>query len=105
MWGEYRIAQDSVAGRRRLEEAMEERRGAEEGVSGYRAIRRGWFLGEEALKKELLAQMGKGFGAHHGGEERQESAEQQAEGLDKGRTGPIGVGRSGVEAPAQRRAA
>ena len=79
--GEYRIAQDSVAGRRRLEEAMEERRGAEEGVSGYRAIRRGWFLGEEALKKELLAQMGKGFGAHHGGEERQESAEQQAEGL------------------------
>jgi len=79
--GEYRLAQDSVAGRRRLEEALEERRGAEEGGIGYRTIRRGWFLGEEALKKELLAQMGKGFGAHHSGTERQESAEQHAQGL------------------------
>jgi len=43
--------------------------------------RRGWFLSEEALKKELLAQMGKGFGAHHGGAERQESAEQHAQAL------------------------
>src|SRR5258705_3773388 len=61
-----RVAQDSVARRRRLEEAMEERRGEEEGVICYRAIRRGWFLGEETLRKELLIQMGKGFGAHHG---------------------------------------
>lgn len=81
--GEYRISQDSIAGRRRLEEAMEERRAAEEGVTDYRAIRRGWFLGEEALKKELLVQMGRGFGAHHGGKERQESAEEQAEQLTR----------------------
>jgi putative transposase len=76
--GEYRIAQDSAAGRRRLEEALEERRGAQtEGA--FQAIRRGWFFGDDALKQELLAQVSAKGGASHYGEELRESAEAQAQ--------------------------
>jgi REP element-mobilizing transposase RayT len=78
--GEYRIPKDSAAGRRRLEEALEERRGAEEGQA-YKAIRRGWFFGEEQLKQELLAQVGARAGPCHYGEELRESAEARAEGV------------------------
>jgi len=76
--GEYRIPQDSVAGRRRLEEALEARRGAEEG-SVYKPIRRGWFLGDKSLKQKLLAHVAGKAGEHHYGEELRESAEARAE--------------------------
>ena len=76
--GEYRIPADSAAGRRRLEEALEQRRGAEEG-NDYKTIRRGWFLGEEALKQELLAQVSEKVGKWHYGEAVQESAAAMAE--------------------------
>jgi hypothetical protein len=45
--GEYRIPQDSAAGRRYLETQMELRRAAEAGTD-HRHIRRGWCLGGEA---------------------------------------------------------
>jgi hypothetical protein len=61
-----------------LEKALEQRRGAE-GRQEYKAIRRGWFLGNEALKKELLAQMSKKAGKSHYGEELLESVEAKAE--------------------------
>ena len=76
--GEYLLPKDSPAGRRRLEEALEQRRGAEDGRE-YKAIRRGWFLGDEVLKKELLAQMSEKAGESHYGEELRESAEAKAE--------------------------
>ena len=76
--GEYVLPKDSPAGRRRLEEALEERRGAEDGRE-YKAIRRGWFLGDDALKKELLAQMSEKAGESHYGEELREWAEAKAE--------------------------
>ena len=76
--GEYHLPKDSVAGRRQLEKALEQRRGAE-GRQEYKAIRRGWFLGNEALKKELLAQMSKKAGKSHYGEELLESVEAKAE--------------------------
>jgi putative transposase len=76
--GEMRIPRDSPAGRRELERLMEMRRTAEEGGT-YKPIRRGWFLGEEAFKKELLEQMKERMGAEHYGMERQEAAEAQAE--------------------------
>ena len=44
-------------------------------------MRRGWFFGAQQLKEELLEQMGGEMGAHHGGEEKQETDEQKAEGL------------------------
>jgi len=76
--GEYGVAQDSAAGRRRLEEALEQRRGAEEGDE-FKPIRRGWFFGEDALKQEVLAQVAAKQGAWHYGEACQESAAAKAE--------------------------
>ena len=76
--GEYRIPQDSAAGRRRLEEAVESRRAEEDGEV-YQSIRRGWFFGGKALKEELLEQVSAKQGAWHYGEELRESAEAKAE--------------------------
>ena len=76
--GEWGIPRDSWAGRRRLEQALEARRGAEAGEE-FKPIRRGWCLGEEKFRKELLAQMGERVGAEHYGDERAESAEATAE--------------------------
>ena len=78
--GEMRIPKDSSAGRRELERLVEAQRSAEEGIA-YKPIRRGWFFGEKALKKELLGQMKGRIGTEHYGEERQETAEAQAEGM------------------------
>ncbi|MBI4557404.1 MAG: transposase [Candidatus Hydrogenedentes bacterium] len=76
--GEYRIAADSAAGRRRLEEALEARRAADEG-SDYKPIRRGWFFGDKTLKEELLVAVNAQAGGWHYGEELRESAEAKAE--------------------------
>ena len=76
--GAWGIPEDSPAGRQRLERALEERRGAEEGEE-FTPIRRGWCLGEETFREELLTQMSERMGAEHYGEERAETAEAQAE--------------------------
>lgn len=78
--GEMRIPRDSAAGRREFERVMEKRRGAEE-PQQLQAIRRAWCLGDEEFRKELLEQMGPRMGRHHGGDERQQTAEAQAEQL------------------------
>jgi REP element-mobilizing transposase RayT len=78
--GENRIRADSAAGRRRLETLLEGRR-AEESGADYRQLRRGWCLGDEAFRQELLGQMKDRMGAEHYGSERQERNEAQAEGL------------------------
>ena len=56
MLGEWGIYKDSPAGRQRLEWALEERRGLAEGDE-FKPIRRGWCLGEEKFREELLTQM------------------------------------------------
>ena len=76
--GEYRIPKDSAAGRRVLEQALEERRQSE-ACADYKAIRRGWCLGEATFRKELLAQMTERMGAEHYGEERLETDVEKAE--------------------------
>ena len=78
--GELGIPKDNGAGRRELERVMEGRRGTE-AAGSYKAIRRGWFFGEKALKKQLLAQMSERLGPEHYGQERQESQEEKAEQL------------------------
>ena len=76
--GEYRIPKDSPAGRRQMEQALEGRRGAELGAE-FKAIRRGWCLGAERFRKELLAQMSERIGAEHYGAERAETDAEKAE--------------------------
>ena len=80
--GEHQIPKDSPAGRRRLEELVEQRRGAEDGEA-YKTIRRGWFLGEASLKEELLAKASTRTGAWLYGAVVQESALVLAERLVK----------------------
>lgn len=78
--GELGIRQDDAAGRRRFGQAMEERRSKAE-PDQWKAVRRGWFFGGTRLKEQLLEAMGAEMGEHHGGEERQETDEQQAQRL------------------------
>jgi REP element-mobilizing transposase RayT len=78
--GEMGIPKDSAAGRKQFERVMEERRWQETSEE-YARIRRGWCLGEEAFRKELLAQVEERRGASHYGEELQESATAKAERL------------------------
>jgi hypothetical protein len=75
---EYRVAQDTAAGRRHLEGELEARRQAESGAD-YKAIRRGWCLGEASFRKELLEQMTGQLGAEHYGEERAETDVEKAQ--------------------------
>lgn len=76
--GEYGIAKDTPAGRRALEQALEARR-PEEADADYRAIRRGWCVGGDEFRKELLTHMTERLGAEHYGAERSETAEAKAE--------------------------
>ena len=80
MLGEYRISQDRAAGRRQLAECWELRRPAEV-VGEFKAIRRGWFFGGDALQQELLALAPEPTGPSHYGELVRESATAKAERL------------------------
>lgn len=76
--GEMGIPQDSAAGRRRFEQGMEERRQRDE-PGAWKGVERGWCLGDEEFRQELLEQMEPQMGRHHGGAERQETATARAE--------------------------
>jgi putative transposase len=96
--GRLGIPQDTAAGRRFFERQVEERR-AEEDPQTFQQIRRGWCLGDEAFRKELLEQMDGGFGAEHYGEERRAGEEERAEllvqaGLRKARWQEADLGRT-----------
>jgi len=80
--GECGLPQDSAAGRRMLEQGLEERRAAEVGAD-YKQVRRGWCFGPEQFRKELLGQMKERLGAEHFGEERQETIAEHAEAIVK----------------------
>jgi hypothetical protein len=57
---------------------MEQQRERDE-PGEWKTVRRGWFLGGAEWKEQLLEQMGRGMGAHHGGDEKRETDEQKAE--------------------------
>lgn len=75
--GEHGVPQDSAAGRKYFAAAMEARRQAEL-AQEFKAVRRGWYLGDKAFRKELLGQMQDRRGSEHYGEERFESDEAKA---------------------------
>ena len=76
--GEMGIPKDSAVGRKEFERRMELRR-QEDPPEQWKGVRRGWCLGDEAFRKELLAQMAEQAGASHYGEELLESAEEKAQ--------------------------
>jgi len=75
LFGEHAIPKDSPAGRKQFERRMELRRAAEDGDE-FGPLERGWCVGSEAFRKELLAQMS--AGPEHYGEEIRESGEEKA---------------------------
>ena len=77
LFGEMHIPQDSVAGRRQFGLDMEQRRGSET-AQQWKGLERGWCLGDETFRQELLVQAEGKFGANHYAGQRQESSEEKA---------------------------
>ena len=75
--GEHGVPLDSKAGRQHFNGVMEARRQGEQ-AQEFKAVRRGWCLGDKTFRKELLNQMQGRRGANHYGEERFESDEARA---------------------------
>jgi REP element-mobilizing transposase RayT len=75
--GEMHIPKDSPAGREQLEAYLEGRRTAEDGDE-LKGIRRGWCLGGETFRSELLEQAQASAGENHHSQTRRESAEEKA---------------------------
>jgi putative transposase len=69
--GEWGISKDSPAGRRRLSQVMEHRRQEESPERNWKAVERGWCLGDEEFRAELLAHVSQLRGDHYGEELRQ----------------------------------
>ncbi|MHB8522995.1 MAG: transposase [Limisphaerales bacterium] len=80
LFGEMGLPRDSAAGRREFERRLEERRRAPTNDE-WNGIRRGWFLGDDALRQELIGQMTERSGPNHYAQPRRESAVEQAERL------------------------
>ncbi|MSU37149.1 MAG: transposase [Pedosphaera sp.] len=80
--GEKRIPTDSVAGRREFARGMEERR-TERLRAEFKAVERGWCLGSEEFREELLAAATERIGATHYGAERRETETFKAQRLVK----------------------
>jgi REP-associated tyrosine transposase len=75
--GEHGIPNDSAAGRAEFEKHMELRRAAEDGQE-VKGLTRGWCLGSESFRKELLTQINLRAGAEHYGEEIHAAEEEKA---------------------------
>ena len=80
LFGEWRIPQDSEAGRREFCAGMELRRRSD-ADDEFKPLRRGWCLGSEEFRQELLAQVSERQGGWHYGAELVESAQAKAERL------------------------
>jgi REP element-mobilizing transposase RayT len=75
--GELGIPKDSAAGRAQLEQYLETRRAQEDGDE-FKIIRRGWCLGDEAFRKELLAGVHTRATESHHAETRRETTAEKA---------------------------
>ena len=80
--GEKRIPKDSVTGRREFAADMERRR-REDLRAEFKPVERGWCLGREEFRQELLAAATERIGATNYGAERREMEEAKAQRLVK----------------------
>jgi putative transposase len=78
--GEWGIPRDSAAGRRAFAQGMEKRR-LEDVKEEFRRVERGWYLGDEAFRRELLEQVSTPPSPSHYGQAVQEAVEVRAEKL------------------------
>ena len=87
--GEKGVPKDSESGRKQFALEMERRR-SEESAADYEEVRRGWFLGSEEFRQELLAAAGERVGPSHYGSDRHESGVQKADRIVKEETARLG---------------
>ena len=78
LFGEWAVPLDSAAGRREFAAQMEARRQGQQDPQ-FKRVRRGWCLGGQQFRKDLLSQMSQRRGQWHYGEEFRESAQARAE--------------------------
>jgi hypothetical protein len=79
--GEHGIPQDSPAGRQEFERHLEQSRLEEESEAALKPFRRGWCLGSEAFRNQMLEWMEGRLGENHSGGLHLETAEQRANGI------------------------
>ena len=77
--GEHGIGKDTAAGRLEFEGRMEAGRAEAADEESLKAVRRGWCLGSEEFRRELLERMEGRLGEHHDGALRVETAQAKAE--------------------------
>ena len=77
--GEHGIQEDTPAGRQRFEQWMERRRAEETDPEALKALRRGWCLGGEGFRREMLLRMSSSLGEHHSGQLHRQAADARAE--------------------------
>jgi hypothetical protein len=73
--GEYGIRQDTAGCRQEFERRLEARRKEKADEKAIRGLRRGWYLGSEEFRKQLVQKMEGKLGEGHSGEFRREVAE------------------------------
>jgi putative transposase len=78
--GEWGIPKDSPAGREAFRRQMELRR-RQDDRNAFKGLKRGWFLGGEQFRRELLEQVNVAPGPSHFGELMREAAEARAQRL------------------------
>ena len=88
--GECGIPADTPAGRQPFEQVMEKRRCEADGQD-YPGLKRGWGLGSEEFRQELLREMPGRIGTNHFGPERRESAEAPAQRIVAVRLSELGL--------------
>jgi len=76
--GEHGMQGDSAVGRQEFERHMEARRFEEADEEELKPLRRGWCLGSEQFRQEMLERMDGKLGESHSGELHRETAEQKA---------------------------
>jgi len=88
--GEHGIQQDDATGRQEFERRMEARRLAETDEEALKTVRRGWCLGGEEFKRQMIEKMTGKLGEHHSGELRRETEEARAERIVAEELGRLG---------------
>jgi hypothetical protein len=91
LFGEHGIGEDTARGRQEFERRLETRR-AQENDAEWAGVRRGWCLGSEEFRRQMLERIGGRLRDHHGGQLRQESAEGKAEGIIAAELSRLGWG-------------
>lgn len=95
--GEHGIPADTAAGRQEFERRMETVRAQESDGAQWEPLRRGWCLGPEGFRLELLDRMAGQLGEHHAGGLRLESAEAKAERMIEAELKRLGWTRADLE--------